>query len=185
MLRIILPDVARKVEKKKDIGDGETLVGAVLLIGDLSTCIPSPDRLTWKLTLPCRPVDSPAEEKGYQSLVNATSISPSLKTPPFYDALDLLALRPPSYSPPLSRAQQRLPHLPFGPRMTYTGFLADTDMTRIDFVFLYEESKAGIIKGGYVVSKYAVIDNWVDGDETGWRGRVSDHRAVMAEIVEN
>lgn len=68
--------------------------------------------------------------------------------------------------------------------MTYTGFLADTDMTRIDFVFLYEESKAGLIKGGYVVSKYAVIDNWVDGDETGWRGRVSDHRAVMAEIVE-
>lgn len=45
MLRTILPDVARKVEKKKDIGDGETLVGAVLLIGDLSTRIPSPDRL--------------------------------------------------------------------------------------------------------------------------------------------
>lgn len=87
-------------------------------------------------------------------------------------------------------------------------------MTRIDFVFLYDESFAsaspsapstvatllgGLVggggkrdeqrataaaaKSGWVVGEYAVVDNWVDGDWTGWRGRVSDHRAVVVELV--
>ncbi|RXK35888.1 hypothetical protein M231_06852 [Tremella mesenterica] len=38
------------------------------------------------------------------------------------------------------------------------------------------------IRGGYQIDTYAVIDNFVDGDVTGWRGLWSDHRAVRVTI---
>lgn len=153
--------------------------------------------------------DSPAEEQGYQALINnsLTPLSPTNEptttTPAFHDAINLLALRAPSTGSPLpplsSRPVQLPPHLPFGPWTTYTGFDAGVRMTRIDFVFLLETSAARISPSGalprgqeavaearegkWEVTEHAVIDNWVDGDRTGWKGRSSDHRAVLVELV--
>lgn len=43
---------------------------------------------------------------------------------------------------------------------------------------------AGGIRGGWEVERYGVIDNFIGGrgDETGWVGRWSDHRAVGVEL---
>lgn len=48
-----------------------------------------------------------------------------------------------------------------------------------------EETMAGrgVGRGGWEVTRYACVDNWVEeGDVNGWQGRWSDHRAVRATI---
>ena len=148
-----------------------------------------------------RPPDSPASEKGFQSLTNATS--PSLPSPAFHDAITLLSLRPPAGSPPLTRKQARLAYEPWGPSETYSGFNAGASMSRIDFIFLFSTSSARstavvalesaaprgktaadeAVEGRWTVAEHSVLDNWLDGDRSGWRGRTSDHRAVVVELV--
>lgn len=48
-----------------------------------------------------------------------------------------------------------------------------------------EDPREEGIRGGWTVERYGVIDNLIagKGDETGWVGRWSDHRAVGAELV--
>jgi len=46
-----------------------------------------------------------------------------------------------------------------------------------------EEEVERTRKDRWEVVEHAVLDNWVDGDRTGWKGRTSDHRAVVVELV--
>ncbi|KAG7561964.1 hypothetical protein FFLO_02604 [Filobasidium floriforme] len=80
---------------------------------------------------------------------------------------------------------------PYGHKGTYTGFThpgCEVD-DPIDLVLLAkDENLMGVhaedIRGGWEVERYGVIDNVIGGkgDETGWVGRWSDHRAVGVEL---
>lgn len=54
--------------------------------------------------------------------------------------------------------------------------------TRIDFVFLHQTS---YVDQNWSVSRYGVVDNFVERDGRGWTGRVSDHRAVVVGLERN
>jgi hypothetical protein len=71
---------------------------------------------------------------------------------------------------------------PYGFRETYSGFKKPGDhlATRIDFIMLVQEGNEG--KGGWEVSRFGVIDNWIEGGVDGWKGRWSDHRLVRATL---
>ena len=71
---------------------------------------------------------------------------------------------------------------PYGWTETYSGFKKPGDhlATRIDFVMLAAEGKKG--KGGWEVSRFGVIDNWIEGGVDHWKGRWSDHRLVRATL---
>lgn len=109
-------------------------------------------------------------------------------------------------------ANSYLQSAPYGPVGTYTTFgLPEKEShPRIDFIFVAAAAldgasggkvdgdqvtkqamanQDGVVKGGekgvggWVATKYAVIENHVeDGDETGWKGRWSDHRILRVEI---
>lgn len=79
---------------------------------------------------------------------------------------------------------------PYGPANTWTGFRAPgkEDTTRIDFIMLGTESggvqqQPRAVAPTWAFTQYAAIDNWIEeGDESGWAGRWSDHRAVRATL---
>lgn len=129
--------------------------------------------------------DSPDSEGGYK---NITSKEPLADGYSYYflDAFTNLLERNPKRPGVQSR--------PYGPLKTYTGFAGPgaERTTRIDFILLagpYPHSipdyqdRPGLGRGGWSFTQYAVIDNWVEeGDESGWEGRWSDHRAVRATL---
>jgi hypothetical protein len=71
---------------------------------------------------------------------------------------------------------------PYGSRETYTDFRKPGYhlATRIDFIMIAAEGDTG--KGGWEVSKFGVIDNWIEDAVDGWKGRWSDHRLVRATL---
>lgn len=71
---------------------------------------------------------------------------------------------------------------PYGPVQTYSGFKKPGDRlaTRIDFIMLAQDGKEG--KGGWEVSRFGVVDNWIESSVDGWTGRWSDHRLVRATL---
>lgn len=73
---------------------------------------------------------------------------------------------------------------PYGTVETYSGFKKPGDRlaTRIDFVMVAQEGKDGMGKGGWDVSRFGVIDNWVQNSVDGWTGRWSDHRLVRTTL---
>ncbi|WVQ93459.1 hypothetical protein IAU59_000533 [Kwoniella sp. CBS 9459] len=99
---------------------------------------------------------------------------------------------------------------PYGPANTYTDFAPPgaRQAERIDFVMVasnlepaatseasdMESEKErqqsisslglgiGRGRGGWAVTRYACLDNFVEGDHQGWTGRWSDHRAVRVTL---
>ena len=74
---------------------------------------------------------------------------------------------------------------PYGSRETYSDFRKPGYhlATRIDFIMIATEggeSKKG--KGGWEVSRFGVVDNWIEDAVDGWKGRWSDHRLVRATL---
>ncbi|CED83890.1 Endonuclease/exonuclease/phosphatase [Phaffia rhodozyma] len=175
LLRTLLPDYAKQVEKQLGLGDGKNLVGNVLLMGDLN---------------------SPAEEQGYQALTNVTltasslDANASLTSPAFHDTLRILPRR--AASP--SNMTTQLPLLPYGPYLTWTSFNPTSSVvqTRIDFVFLYDRSWLGSNDAttssatnatSLTVSRFGVGSNYNEGDLYGWKGYLTDHRPVLVELL--
>lgn len=176
MLRVLVPERARSVERKLGLGDGLSLAGVVLLLGDLSQSTLYLCRGLGSSHQIHALADSPVTEDGYRLLTTASnedplrvqhpSSIPIPTSPPFHDTLHLLPPRPASA---------------FGPSLTYTGFNRFDSGTRIDFVFLYDALGEG---AGWAVQRYGVVENWVDEDAHGWKGRWSDHRLVVCELVQ-
>lgn len=46
-----------------------------------------------------------------------------------------------------------------------------------------DPAKRGKARGGWMIVRYACVDNWVEADAEGWTGRWSDHRAVKVKIA--
>lgn len=93
----------------------------------------------------------------------------------FMDAYTHLSSRSPSHG---GESQ------PYGFKETYSGFKkpGDRSATRIDFVMLAQEGNGMEGKGGWEVSRFGVMDNWIEGGVDGWKGRWSDHRLVRATL---
>jgi len=117
--------------------------------------------------------DSPPEEAGYKIMTSSATPPGGAASQHFMDAYTHVSLRSPGN---LGESQ------PYGFRETYSGFKKPGDhaATRIDFVMLAADGKEG--KGGWEVSRFGVIDNWVQGGVDGWKGRWSDHRLVRATL---
>ncbi|WWC68613.1 uncharacterized protein I206_102543 [Kwoniella pini CBS 10737] len=133
--------------------------------------------------------NSPPEEKGYK---NITSSKPLLSNQSSFYFLD-------SFNH-LFGKQTR----PYGPEHTYTDFAppGSKNQTRIDFIMLgadnlpkYQKKgeeeilnetsnlvERASARGGWKVDKYACLDNFIEGDSDGWKGRWSDHRVVRISI---
>lgn len=74
---------------------------------------------------------------------------------------------------------------PYGSMETYSGFKkpGDRSATRIDFIMLATDPKnRSLGKGDWDVSRFGVVDNWIEGGVDRWTGRWSDHRLVRATI---
>lgn len=85
---------------------------------------------------------------------------------------------------------------PYGSVETYSGFKkpGDRAATRIDFVMVAtkdHESKqqqsnsqkhGRVGKGDWEVSRFGVVDNWIQNSVDGWTGRWSDHRLVRSTL---
>lgn len=131
---------------------------------------------------------------GYQALTRPSDDAGTM--PPFHDTLHLLprlgdpqpfpsnedATDP---QPPPLVARPPLSNLPFGHFNTYTSFtppsanrMSAAVETRIDFVFMHASSWSS----GWRALRHGVIDNWIGDDGRGWRGRWSDHRAVVVQL---
>ncbi|WRT65727.1 uncharacterized protein IL334_002675 [Kwoniella shivajii] len=123
--------------------------------------------------------NSPPSEGGYRNITSPHPLPSGQSSFYFLDSYTHLS---PSSTTPQTR--------PYGPELTYTDFAppGSRDATRIDFVMLGAEpasDKEYNVKGRgeWEVDRYACLDNFVDGDVKGWKGRWSDHRAVRVTIV--
>ncbi|ORY22513.1 Endonuclease/exonuclease/phosphatase [Naematelia encephala] len=136
--------------------------------------------------------NSPPEEDGYKNITSSNPLPSGSPSFTFLDSYVHLSTR--SSSTPGSRSRQSIP---YGPRDTYTGFdpPGNRDAKRIDFIMLassrspediknsMEDERKQVGRGGWTVSQYACVDNWVEGgDVDEWQGRWSDHRAVRATL---
>ncbi|WWD16477.1 hypothetical protein CI109_100903 [Kwoniella shandongensis] len=155
-----------KVEKQENVSEP----GVILLFGDFN---------------------SPPHEDGYR---NITSLHPLPSNQPSYTFLDTFThFSTRKYNDESSPVQTR----PYGPVHTYTDFAppGSRNATRIDFIMLGAgpvSRKLGEIdvgdangvegRGGWVATRYACLDNFVEGDVDGWTGRWSDHRAVRVTV---
>lgn len=74
---------------------------------------------------------------------------------------------------------------PYGSMETYSGFKkpGDRSATRIDFIMVAKDEKnENLGKGDWQVSRFGVVDNWIEGGVDRWTGRWSDHRLVRATL---
>ncbi|OXM76596.1 endonuclease/exonuclease/phosphatase [Cryptococcus neoformans Bt63] len=134
--------------------------------------------------------NSPPQEDGYK---NITSLHPLPSDQPSFTFLDSFTnlLTSSSSSAPDFSTIIPLQTRPYGPHLTYTDFAPPgaRNATRIDFVMLGAEvdnndpAERGKSRGGWMIVRYACVDNWVEGDVEGWNGRWSDHRAVRVTIA--
>jgi endonuclease/exonuclease/phosphatase family metal-dependent hydrolase len=138
----------------------------IILLGDFSM---SP----YTSLGPVLTTDSPPEEAGYKIMTSSATPPGGAASLHFMDAFTHLSTRNSKHS---GESQ------PYGSKETYSGFKKPGDRlaTRIDFVMLAQEGEEG--KGGWGVSRFGVIDNWVEGGVDGWKGRWSDHRLVRATL---
>lgn len=118
-------------------------------------------------------IDSPPEEAGYKIMTSSATPPGGEPTLHFMDAFTHLSTR----SSTTSGQSQ-----PYGFRETYSDFKKPEyhAATRIDFIMLAAEGNEG--KGGWEVSRFGVVDNWIEGGVDGWKGRWSDHRLVRATL---
>ncbi|ODN86564.1 endonuclease/exonuclease/phosphatase [Cryptococcus wingfieldii CBS 7118] len=133
--------------------------------------------------------NSPPEEDGYQNMVSLSPLPSGNASFTFLDTYTHLLTSTSNSS--LSSTYGPLQTRPYGPAHTYTGFEAPGyNMTkRIDFILLgaeLEEAQQGGgwgARGGWEVSRFGVVENYVEGDVDGFNARWSDHRAVRATIA--
>lgn len=120
--------------------------------------------------------DSPPEEAGYKIMTSSARAPGGAATVSFMDAFTHLSTR----SSDRSGESQ-----PYGFMETYSGFKkpGDRSATRIDFIMLAkDEKKESVGKGDWEVSRFGVVDNWIEGGVDRWTGRWSDHRLVRATL---
>ncbi|WVQ78782.1 hypothetical protein IAT38_000873 [Cryptococcus sp. DSM 104549] len=134
--------------------------------------------------------NSPSDEAGYQNITAPHPLPSGQQSFTFLDTYDRLQARiaarksatdSSAFAPPLQSA-------PYGPAHTYTAFAppGSREAKRIDFVMLgtdVDGATGGAGRGGWEITGYACLENWVEGDCEGWNGRWSDHRAVRATIA--
>ena len=119
--------------------------------------------------------NSPPTDTGYRRITDPGDLPDGSESLHFSDSFYTLETRP-------NRHEAGGPQTgPSGPVGTYTSFdppsptKRDAD-PRIDFIMVATESM------GWGVKRYACVDNWVDGDAAGWKGRFSDHRIVRVVV---
>ncbi|WWC87916.1 uncharacterized protein L201_002816 [Kwoniella dendrophila CBS 6074] len=134
--------------------------------------------------------NSPPSEQGYHNITSPHSLPSGQKSFYFLDSFTNLSTRKSHHLPEQTR--------PYGPVHTYTDFAppGSKDATRIDLIMIGAvpsagrhqnqdedaDLKSGKGRAGWKITRYACLDNYVEDDIEGWKGRWSDHRAVRVSI---
>lgn len=129
-------------------------------------------------------IDSPPEEAGYKIMTSSARAPGGAASESFLDAYTHLSTRNSTRS---GESQ------PYGFTETYSGFKkpGDRSATRIDFIMIAksDEGSSGSVKGreevgkgDWEVSRFGVVDNWIEGGVDRWTGRWSDHRLVRSTL---
>lgn len=133
--------------------------------------------------------NSPSNEDGYRNITSSKPLSNHQKSLTFLDSYRHLRIRSSTTTKEVRQSG------PYGPEGTWTGFAppGKNPPSRIDFIMLASDTLPGdqssgaggtgeMASGRWEVVRYACLDNYIEGDQDGWEGRWSDHRAVTAVL---